>query len=69
MKLVKVENKDNGSTRYASSRNELKELLGISEQSISRIVKGISQGQITTTKNYIVRIVEIDESSIKEVIE
>ena len=68
MKLVKVENKDNGSTRYASSRNELKELLGISEQSISRVAKGISKGQIITTKNYIVRIVEIDESSIKEIV-
>ena len=68
MKLVKVENKEDRTTRYASSRNELKELLGISEQSISRVVKGISQGQIITTKNYIVRTVEIDESSIKEVI-
>lgn len=67
MKLIRVENKVDGGTRYASSRNELKELLGTSEQSISRVVKGIAQGQIITTKNSIVRLVEIDESSIKEV--
>ena len=68
MKLVKVENKDNGTTKYVSSRIELKEMIGISEQSISRISKILSSGGIANTKNYIVRTVEIDESSIKEVV-
>ena len=68
MKLVKVENKDNGTTRYVSSRIELKEMIGISEQSISRISKILSSGGIANTKNYIIRTVEIDESSIKEVV-
>ena len=68
MKLVKVENKENGTTRYVSSRIELKEMIGTSEQSISRISRILASGGIANTKNYIVRTVEIDESSIKEVV-
>ena len=68
MKLVKVEKKDNGTAKYVSSRIELKEMIGISEQSISRISKILSSGGIANTKNYIIRTVEIDESSIKEVV-
>ena len=68
MKLVKVENKDNGTSKYVSSRIELKKTIGTSEQSISRISKILASGGIANTKNYIVRTVEIDESSIKEVV-
>lgn len=68
MMLLKIENKNDGRIRYAASRTDVKNILQLSEQSVTRVMKGVADGRgIVNTATSIVRMVEVDESSIKEI--
>lgn len=68
MLVVKMTNRSDGSRRYVASRSELAKILDVSKQSMSRVTKILAEGGVANTRGYMVQMVEIDESSIKEVV-
>ena len=68
MTLYKLTQKETKENHYAKDRSDIRRLTGLSETSITKLLAKINQDDaIATTRQFIIYLVEIDESSIKEI--
>ena len=64
-KIIKKETKEN---HYAKDRKDIRRLTGLSEASITNILARLHKGNcIANTRQFMIDLVEIDETSIKEI--
>ena len=69
MTLISCTKKENLSKTYAKDRVDLRRITRLSDSAITLILRAVKCGKIYATKNFIIRQVEIDESSLKEAAE
>ena len=68
MTLYKLTQKETKETHYAKDRRDIRRLTRLSETSITKLLAKLHQDDaIATTRQFIIDLVEIDESSIKEI--
>ena len=68
MTLYRITNKQTKENHYAKDRKDIRRLTRLSETSITKLLAKINQDDaIATTRQFIIDLVEIDESSIKEI--
>lgn len=66
MKLIKITRKEDGDVAIASSRNELLEKIGLSQQRISVVMKRLATSGIANTNQHVIEIVEVPDDVILE---
>ena len=66
MKLIKITRKDDGDITVASSRSELLEKTGLSQQRISALMKCLAKSGIANTNQHVIEYVEIPDNVILE---
>ena len=68
MTLFKIQDMKTKEVQWAKNRTEIQNLLGISKPTTTRLMKDVLSGGIEKSGSHIVVEVEIDESSIKEIV-
>lgn len=68
MTLYKITKKETKEKYYAKDRKDIRHLTRLSETSISKLLAKLHHDDvIATTRHFIIDLVEIDETSIKEI--
>lgn len=67
MTLYRVTKMDDCSKKYAKNRAELKSILHCSVSTLTRIIRACLEGRLSTAKGFVIKEVEVDDASIKEV--
>ena len=68
MTLYKLTQKETKEKYYAKDRKDIRRLTNLSETSITKLLAKLRKGNaIANTHQFIIDLVEIDETSIKEI--
>ena len=67
MFLFRVQNLETSHKSYAKNRAGIRSLTRWSESTISRAVRACSDGKMYAAKGFVIKEVEVDDGSIKEV--
>ena len=68
MKLYKLTQKETKENHYAKDRRDIRRLTNLSETSITKLLAKLHKGNcIANTRQFMIDLVEIDETSIKEI--
>ena len=68
MTLYKLTQKETKENHYAKDRKDIRRLTNLSETSITKLLAKLHKGKsIANTRQFIIDLVEIDETSIKEI--
>ena len=68
MTLYKLTQKETKENHYAKDRKDIRRLTNLSETSITKLLAKLRKGNcIVNTRQFIIDLVEIDETSIKEI--
>ena len=68
MTLYKIIKKETKEKSYAKDRRDIRRITKLSEASITKMLNKLNKSDaIANTREFIIDIVEVDESSIKEI--
>ena len=68
MTLYKLTQKETKENHYAKDRRDIRRLTNLSETSITKLLAKLRKGNcIVNTQQFMIDLVEIDETSIKEI--
>ena len=65
MTLFKIERKSDGKIEWAKDRKELSKITGKKSTSITKVINELKTSMVSTMRDYIVRLVEVE---VKEIV-